>query len=594
MTTLEREPIQIVEIDIGYCGLTYGNAPCTAALGSTGVRKCYNTFFTCQDEENYDSTTLTLRFAQNQTGLPSQPLIYPCMRSPVSTNPTRINLGGVGKRIGSLGKRARVQVQLQDFPDSDIYTDKYQSERVDGTAQTDEGGYNPSDRGTFFGKLRRRWPYYVGRPLRVLEGYEGDSLASMRTRHYVITEWRGPDINGRVGITAQDILDLADDEKAQAPIPGRGRLGVDIDAGTLPSFDLLPETVGSEYSSSGFASIGSEVVSFTRSGDTITITGRAEKGTDGSAHSADDLFQECYVVEDQSIASVAEDLLVNYADVDASFIPTSDWQDEAERWLAGFDLTATIAKPVGVAQLLGELAELGVYWWWDDIAQEIKMRANRPIDLDESLSELSDAKTVIEGSLSSTDLYDKRLTRVLFWHGQLDPTEDVEEKSNYRRLYIAINEDSEQSDSYNEKRTYEIFSRWLGAGNNSVASAVSNRLKNRYADTPREVTFDADVKDESDTRLASLISLTTRALQDETGNSLPTQMQVSGVEEIDPGHVVRVTAQSFAFVNRYGFITENSRSDYTASTDAEQEKGTYIADGDPPLLSNGDPPYVIF
>ena len=46
---MNRELLQIVELDVSRCGLTYGSNPCIAALGTTGVRKCYNTYATCQN-----------------------------------------------------------------------------------------------------------------------------------------------------------------------------------------------------------------------------------------------------------------------------------------------------------------------------------------------------------------------------------------------------------------------------------------------------------------------------------------------------------------------------------------------------------------
>lgn len=593
--SLKRKPIQIVEIDIDYCSLTYASAPCTAVLGTTGVRKCYNTFFTCQDQANYNAGTLTLRFANNQTGLPKGVIIYPALAGAVSTNPTEVNLGGVGDKLGSLGKRARVSVKLKDFTDSDIYTDKYRSGRVDGTAQTDEGGYNPQDRGTFFGKLRRRWPYYVGRALRVKEGYEGDALASMRTRHYVITEWDGPDINGNVTITAKDILDLADNKKALVPAPSQGKLGSDIDDSSLAVFDLVPTGIGSEYAASGRASMGSEIVTYTRSSDTITLTGRGVDGSEAQDHDTDDAFQQCYRAEDATIPTVIADLLQNYAGISASFLPTTDWNAEADRWIPHWRLNRTIHKPVGVTKVLGEILQLGVLLWWDDIDQEVKFQVNRPTDIGETVTEVTDAANLIEGSLRNSDLHDKRLSRVLFWHGVRDFTEPNDRGNDYRRVDVAIDDAAESVNEYDETRVFEIFNPWLGAtGDDQVAQAVSARLRNRYRDPPRQLQFDIDVKDEAALRTAALISLRTRALQDETGNVLPVQAQVSSVEEIEPGHKLRIKAQEWDFNKRYCFIAEAGRSDYGASSAAEIAKGTYIVDAGTLEFSDNTGPYLMF
>ena len=55
MMTFDRRPVQIVEIDIEYCPHVYGDAPCMAALGVTGERKCYNTWKTCQAPINFNA-----------------------------------------------------------------------------------------------------------------------------------------------------------------------------------------------------------------------------------------------------------------------------------------------------------------------------------------------------------------------------------------------------------------------------------------------------------------------------------------------------------------------------------------------------------
>jgi len=42
-TTPGREPMQVVELYQPACALDYGNTPCSAAIGVTGTRKCFNT-----------------------------------------------------------------------------------------------------------------------------------------------------------------------------------------------------------------------------------------------------------------------------------------------------------------------------------------------------------------------------------------------------------------------------------------------------------------------------------------------------------------------------------------------------------------------
>lgn len=554
---------------------------------------------TCVALRIYDTTTftpstegntLTLRYAHNQSGLPfGVSNVFPALKS-VSVRGTQINLGGADPDLGSLGRRERITTTFQDFTHHDRGIDKYTADRIDGTGQTDESGYQPGDRGTHFGKLAARWPHYLGRPLRVKEGRVGEDLSAMETRNYVITEWAGPDASGMVQISAKDILSLAENDKALCPAPSDGQLLEDIEADST-TLTLTPTDIGEEYPTSGRICIGSEIMTFTREGDVMTLTARAVDGTEAASHSEGDTVQECYRCENRDIQSVMRDLLRDYADVDASFIPFSDWNDEGERWLAGFNLTTTIPKPVGVTKLLGELTQFGVVLWWDSQGQRIRMRANRPVDLSETVPVMSDSATVLQGSLSRTVQDDKRLTRVIVAHGVIDYTDNVEEPDNFTRLSIAVDPEAASGFEYGQDKTLWIYTRWLGAGKDSIANPVALRTLNRYSDPPEQLSFKTTSAERDNAVVASVVEMTSRLLTDETGRAAATQLQVTSVQ--DQGESLIVTAESFSYQGRYGYITENARSDYAASSASEKASGTYIV-GASLTFGDGSGPYLIF
>lgn len=277
-----REPIQLVEIDVDFCTHAYGAAPCAAALGVTGAGKCHNTFATCQDKIAFQRRALQLRFATPTTRLPRGETIFPVVER-VSTRASSVNIAGLDEERGPLGRRATVTVEMADFAYHDRLVDRYAAERVTGAAQADGVGYRPEDRGTFFGKLRARWPYHAGRALRIVDAYlEGGQLVDARSRHYVITRFDGPDSEGRVSWEAKDILALADDDRAQAPRASSGRLLAQIEAGA-GSLTLTPAGIGATYPAAGRAAIGSEIVAFARVGDVMTLTGRGVAGTTASS-----------------------------------------------------------------------------------------------------------------------------------------------------------------------------------------------------------------------------------------------------------------------------------------------------------------------
>lgn len=582
------EPVQIVEIDIDYCTLSYGTGACTAVLGTTGVRKCFNTFATCQATSAFNKGTKTLRFITPTASVPKGNTVYFPALTSVSAFSTSVNIGGTNPRLGSLGRRGTANISLKDFSYHDRYMDKYQEERVSGTAQTDEGGYDPATRGSFFTKLKSRFPYYAGRPLRVIDGYlDGGVLTTLQTRHFIITDMAGPDGNGNVSIEAKDVLTLAERDTAQAPKASRGELAADIGTGAL-SFTLSPSGIGSEYPLAGYAVIGNEIVSYTRSSDTITLTGRGLQKTTEETHSSGDTFQQAIVYEEQLINQVIEDLLSNYTDIPASYLPTTDWATEIERWIPTLFINTAITEPTPVAELLGELAVLGVSIWWDDVNQEIKIKATKPVDVDTQVTELNDDQNI--KSISQEDLDDDRLTQVHFYTVQTDPTQGVKDKSNFDRIRVTVDTVAEGVNAYNDVKIREIFCRWLNVGRDAAVRLRSLRLLTRFNSSPKHFKIKLDAKD-INIGLTDVVRVTSRVVTDETGKPIPTLLEVIQKTEPVAGHEVDIVAQAYLYEGNYGFIMENTANSYDSATAQEKEDGCYISDTAGVIFT--DDPYLI-
>lgn len=597
-----RQPLQIVEIDIEFCDLTFSVGLCPAA--SDPGNECYNTYKTCPTAATKaafaaNNSTLTLRFSKNQqTGFKDQ-IIFPALQG-VSTNPTRIALGTAQRessdRLGSLGKRARVSVSLKDFAWTDQIVDPYVSGR----------SYNPIEQGTFFGKLRARYPYYYGRALRVRNGYVGDTIATMPTRHYIITEWVGPDSNGNVSITAQDPLKLADAEFALCPAPSEGRLELDLDASTTGTINFSAAGAGDDYAASGKIAIGGEIMAYSaKTSDTITISARGQDGTTAASHSAGDTIQQCYVKTSAPPDDVIKDLLQNFAGIDAAFLPEADWYSEINTWLPSMRFTRVIAEPTPVVDLLSQIADFGIVFWWSETAQEIRLKVNRPVGLTETFANLTDASNIIEKSAVIENLDDQRISRAIVWHGYRDATASMTSGDNYNRpLPVAIDASAESASEYNQKRITRIYLPWLGPnGNDVIATTVGIRLVNRYRDTPQRLTFYADIKDRDDAGIADLVRVTNRTLQDATGASLATEMQVTSVEEIKPGARLKVVAETYQFSGRYAFLADEADvgvdyTDYSDATEAERAQYVFLADENnltsDPFGTGVDEPYLLF
>lgn len=575
----------VVEIDIDTCTRTWGAGACTASFGGSVVRKCYNTFPTCNVLRAFNKGVKTLRFCSATFPIKTGDYI-PAIDGDVGGSEQEINIAGYKSNIGALGVRATVKVTLKDFTDRDTLTDKYWPERMSGAAQQSGVGYDPLSRGAFWTKFKARNPNYAGRPLRVITGTvtSGGVFVPVTTRSYVMQEMIGPGNSGKVTINASDILSLASNDKAIAPIASQGRILSDITA-TATSLTLAPSGIGNaEYPASGFATIGSEIVSFTRTGDSMTIV-RGRRGTTAATHSANDTVQVAFVVDRVRADEVIRRLLIDYAKVPASYINMTEWRAEFNRWGATMILSATICKPTGVSALIGEINQLGITVWWDEVAQKIRIKLNHPPD--ETPVEWNDSDNII--SIEQEDNDDERATRIVLWSIQIDPTKDLS-KENFLRGYATVYVDGESPDFYNESRTKTIYTRWLNHGSDSAAKIITGRLLNRYKVAP--VTYRVKIDAKDNPNLADVVSLRSYVSTDITGLELPVLTQVFYRKDDRSGHTVEARLQRFQFDARYGVITENSRPRYNASTEAQKNKGTYIV-GPSLVFADGRPAYQL-
>lgn len=579
----DLQPITILEIDYDFCSRVYGSAPCTAALGGRNVRKCFNAIKTCQDEDNFEQQTLTLRFFSGVGDAPKGATYFPALGS-VSTTSSTVNIAGNNPRLGAFGRRAKVTASLQDFTYHDRLMDRYQAERVSGAAQLDAQGYDPTDVGTFFTRLKSRWPYYSGKPMRVIEGYLlNGAITQATTRHYVIKELVGPDDSGRVRIEGEDILALAD--KAQTPLPSKGVLSEDVTTAAT-SLTLTPEGIGPEYPASGRAVIGSEVVDYTRADDVITLTARALGGTELRSHSAGDTFQEVLSLQDMRIDDALALLLTQDTTIDPAFLPLADWEAEITRWLPSLGVDVDITKPNAVSDLVSELAVLGISVWWDDVAQEIRLKANRPVDGD-VIHDFDDSNII---SLRQEARDDERLTEVAFFSVQDDVTKSRKDEENYNVVQLTVDADAKRPERYGDTKIRKIFCRMLNSGAQSAISVISLRLLNRFNDAPNRVTFQVDARHDN-VALTDVVRLRSRMITDETGQPVERLFQVTQRRVVEAGNKIEFVCDEYDFEGNFAFITPNDYPNYAAASEAQKDGGAFFSDGTN-RFADGREPYV--
>lgn len=524
-----REAIDLCEIDVLFCKLSYGVSPCTAAVGVTGERPCYNTRATCQDPDNLDLEPITWRFAKNGQTVPVEWDAIPSLVD-VQHSPATVSIGK------SLGERASVTFVFRDhqWGDAGPGLDKYWSDRP----------YDPAKRGTFWGKVRARHRALRGRSIRWKTGFVGQTLEEMETRHYVVESVDGPLRDGTFRVVAKDILKLADGDRSQTPPLTTGALsgnlainGTSFTAVFPLGFDENQYPTAQHYVAIG----GNEILSVTRSGSTFTVVGgaagRAQFGTTAVAHSAGDRIQLCRYYEAAPPSEILSDILINDCKVDPSFIPLDQWEQEEVTYLQRV-FTRCIAEPLPSRQVINDLIEqAGLSVWSDETAPAIRMQVIRGIPSDATV--FSPETNILAGSMSFRDQPDTRVSRCITRFALRHPLLRTSEPQSFRAVRALVDGDSELI--YGSAAIREIQGAWIPQFGDTTADRTNELQTGRFAQPPRRFQFKIS-------RVGGVVPYMGMGarlrwpgiIQDETGADTDTPIQLTRVK---PGSAYEIEAE---------------------------------------------------
>jgi hypothetical protein len=503
-----KEKIYIVEIDVPACSLVYGVGACTA--NRTGDAKCFNTLASCQVLGAYNEVKKTYRYCEQLSPHPVGLEAVPNLNS-VSISPAQIQLDG------GLGVRSNLSLSFNDHPSSDLDTDPYVLER----------SYDPYLRGTYWGKFRVRNQFYQNSPTRLISAYLSNGavdLVNADTYHFVLETL---DVSaGSASIIAKDPLKLADNKRSQAPVVSTGEIVTAINA-SATIINLKPSGVGNEeYPTEGIIRVSSEVMSFTRTADELTIV-RGQFNTTAIGHSEGDKVQLCLQYLDR-LDDILADLLVNYANINTNFIPYAFWTSEVNDNLSGL-IQTLITEPIGVTKLIKELGEQFPHsLFWDERAQKIQLTAIKPPP--EGANVYDENSNIISDSFNVADKRDLRVSTVFVYYGQINPTEKLDQANNYAGTYVRANLNSIARYGGNEIKT--IFSRWINRDNKAQALRLAARIGRRFGTIPRAINFELDAKDKS-VWAGQVIGVNHKYLPDFSGLPSTVLFQIITAQETD-------------------------------------------------------------
>ncbi len=596
-----KEAVQIVELHIPRCSLTYGVAPCTAAMGVTGSAKCFNCFAACQDQANYAQADFVYRFSTVRLDglqLPGDPPTFPTVIAVDSAS--SVLTPGKG-----LGVRSSVKVQLCDHPWTDVGIDKYVLERT----------YDPDQRGTFWGKFLARNRYYLNRLMVVRTGYLTDAggydPANFTSRSYLITAIDGPDNKGTISITAKDPLKLADGEKSKLPQASSAKLVSDI-TNTDTTITISPADDLTQWWAWGqrYIRIEDELMSVTAQTGIGTTTAvltvvrgdqplRYEPSLNITAeHKAAAGVQPCFWFPEQMVYDIVYFLLHDIAGIDPAYLDYAGWKAHIDSEYPYLSFSALISEPVDVKKMLVEITELGVYIWWHDRDQLVKLHGVRPAS--GSLANLNENANLVADSVAVGSDNAALVTQAWLMYDLNFPTSNMTQLKNYRVVDVRSNLDRETDVEYGYPAINSVATRWLTRADFSVAVQINGNLLQQYQDIRRLISFQIDPKD-ANFWTGDIITVATRYWQDDTGNPKLLSYLVTQMEEVGgpQGIQYNVTAMEVFTVTRgapkitHPALTGDSTpppDDYDIASPTDRAEWVYISKDDG-TMSDGSPAY---
>lgn len=582
------ERIQIVELWQPRCAERFGVSPCTATTGA-GPR-CYNCWGTCLDRENYSGTgSIAWRFmkpvqalmplyARDGEHIQADPLP---MLSDVSVRSSKINVGSIRDGEKPLGVTGGCTVTLRDALFDDYVGDYYLADR-------------PFRGGHFWAKWTARNPFFANMRIRIYEGEVGQTLAEMDQRLYILDNVDGPDSSGKVTLTGVDPLRLTEEKRAQFPretdMTLSGDLTISATAITIEarSEPDLSDVFGNTVEK--YLIIGSEIIAYTgyTGADGVwALSGvaRGQLGTTAATHSDGDAVQRVGRYHEMDAWDIANDLVINHTEIPDEFVTFADWEAEAAIYLSGYVFSRTVPKPTGVNPLLGELMRDGTFYlWWDERAQQIRLKAVRP---ELPTITITDSESVVAGTIEQRREPDERISRVFVYFNQIDPTKG-DDPTNFRQMRGRVDADVESEDAGAEIRSKTIYSKWITADTQSVE--LVSRLLSRFGYTPRYLSV---TMCGGEFELGKVAAVTTRVNVDTEGREKTLRWQIIAAQPIRDGEAVQYQLQEFLYQSRrYGTWMADDAPDFLDADEEDRDlRGMWWA-GDDGKMSDGSPGYV--
>lgn len=466
----------------------------------------------------------------------------------------------VAEREGGIGDRGQVVCRFKDF--------------------------SMATGGNYFRRLLALNPYYINRKLIITTGSYAEGatdLTGFSDRLYFIKKINGPDQDGIVSVEASDVLTLLDE--SQCPAESNGNLFSALNDSATGVINIGDNTGFGV----GHAIIDSEVViiSGLSGSDSIVITTRGAAGTEASEHDAGSPVRQIYASAG-NVVDILYGLIELYSEIYAGdFIDSADWDYERDNFLASEDCEVWVTESKKTSEIIDALCkQFYINLWWDDESQLIRMKTIGPQLT--SAATWTDEANILNTKFDIVRDQKNVITQVWVYYGKIKKT-GGDGAENFKNLFITA--DGALESDFGAPSIRKIYASYIPDGSTGTASRLGSRLiaQNRE---PLEITLEVDDAD-SGVNVGDAILINSDLIQDSAGAAVSKLFRITEKRKIEFNRYrYGLVFTGIMTGARYGIIGPDELPDYLDATFSDRGYG-YIADGDPPLMSNGDDPYLI-
>ena len=562
-----REVQWLVEIDLDRCTLVYTQGACTAVNAGDGAR-CDYAWFGCQVPTAYVKGTRTLRFCLSHVAWPDDTVqVYPMLRKMVPI-PQRAKVS----TLQVIPEKLKMEFAL-DYSPPPLDHDK------------GSGFYNTARAGEFWRNLKSWNRNYIGRPLRLLRGFNasGFLLADF--------DQLGPDYL----LTNIDVRDNSVVVEAESPLKilkdFRLPFGVSRDNNLLTALDDSTTTVAfgrdvqeipdpADYSRfSVYIRIDSEVMSVTsvNTGADTAVVVRGRLGTIAEAHDEDSEIEHvaffgvdngANVPTGQTVATAIHDLL-HWAGVADADINTTSFTDIDSNIWPGKNVLRTVEQSTSIAKHMRKLRDTRGLMLFMDASFKWTLEYHSPVVGTTVLT----SDHFIDGSVSVKEDEEERITRVRLSYAPTTSEPDGEEF--FSKHVTVIDATLESGNAFGAAKDSLAMDPWIDPATpvvvlRNIAARMITRLRNGI----RTYTFRLELK-EADLHVGDSLTMKTDKVTDRTGTPEARPAWITSRKELSE-NVVEYQAVDVDYGGRFLRIAPAGTADgYDSQTDEERQWGVW-------------------